>query len=199
LNATEDFKKQKIPLVLFNRKINSNDFYSVCCNNLEASKQIAEFLIEKGSTDMAYIAGNGNTSTSKEREQGFTTFLNSTSIPVNKYYSDYTYKGGFNTAKKIIELKALPSAFFVANDIMALGVLDALREYSIAVPTEVKVIGFDNIDMASWPAYKLTTWEQPISDMVNQTVKYILSEIDEYTGFVDNIEINGRFIERHTT
>ena len=199
LNATEDFKKQKIPLVLFNRKINSNDFYSVCCNNLEASKQIAEFLIEKGSTDMAYIAGNGNTSTSKEREQGFTTILNATSTPVKKYYSDYTYKGGYNTAKQIIELKALPSAFFVANDIMALGVLDALREYSIAVPTEVKVIGFDNIDMASWPAYKLTTWEQPISDMVNQTVKYILSEIDEYTGYVDNIEINGRFIERHTT
>lgn len=199
MNATEGFKKHKIPLVLFNRKIDSNNFHSVCCNNLEASKQIAEFLIEKGSSDMVYIAGNGNTSTSKEREQGFTSILKENRIPFKKYSSDYTYEGGYNTALQIIKLENIPSAFFVANDIMALGVLDALRENSIAVPTSTKVIGFDNIDMSSWPAYKLTTWEQPITDMVKQTVKYIMSEIDEYTGAVDNIEINGKFIERRTT
>ena len=45
LSATEDFKENQIPLVLFNRKIESNEFYSVCCNNLNASKQIAQYLM----------------------------------------------------------------------------------------------------------------------------------------------------------
>ncbi|WP_191567232.1 LacI family DNA-binding transcriptional regulator [Metabacillus idriensis] len=199
LKATEDFKQYKIPLVLFNRKIDSNEFYSVCCNNLEASKRIAEFLIEKGSLDMVYISGNRDTSTSREREQGFTDILKRNNISFKKYSSNYTYEGGYKTAKEIIKIKNIPSAIFVANDIMALGVLDALRESSISIPSDIKVIGFDNIEMSSWPTYNLTTWEQPINDMVNQTVKYLMVEIEDYTGFAENIEIHGRLIERRTT
>lgn len=199
LKATEDFKQYKIPLVLFNRKIDSNEFYSVCCNNLDASKRIAEFLIEKGSLDMVYISGNRDTSTSREREQGFTDILKRNNISFKKYSSNYTYEGGYQTAKEIIKIKNIPSAIFVANDIMALGVLDALRESSISIPSDIKVIGFDNIEMSSWPTYNLTTWEQPINDMVNQTVKYLMVEIENYTGFAENIEIHGRLIERRTT
>lgn len=199
LKATEDFKQYKIPLVLFNRKIDSNEFYSVCCNNLEAGKRIAEFLIEKGSLDMVYISGNRDTSTSREREQGFTDILKRNNISFKKYSSNYTYEGGYKTAKEIIKIKNIPSAIFVANDIMALGVLDALRESSISIPSDIRVIGFDNIEMSSWPTYNLTTWEQPINDMVNQTVKYLMVEIEDYTGFAENIEIHGRLIERRTT
>ena len=170
-------------MVLFNRKIASNDFYSVCCNNLDASKTIANFLIEKGSSNMIYIAGNQNTSTSKEREQGFTEILKKNNIPMKKYISDYTYEGGVEIALQLLKENNIPDAIFVANDIMALGVLDGLRESSIFIPTDTKVIGFDNIEMASWPTYSLTTWGQPIEEMVNQTVTYLMSEIDEYTGF----------------
>jgi DNA-binding LacI/PurR family transcriptional regulator len=199
LKATEYFKQYKIPLVLFNRKIDSNEFYSVCCNNLEASKRIAEFLIKKGSLDMVYISGNRDTSTSREREEGFSSILKKNNISFKKYSSDYTYEGGYKTAKKIIKIKNIPSAIFVANDIMALGVLDALRESSISIPSATKVIGFDNIEMSSWPTYNLTTWEQPINDMVKQTVKYLMAEIEDYTGFAENIEIHGGLIERRTT
>ncbi|AMQ04690.1 LacI family DNA-binding transcriptional regulator [Sporosarcina psychrophila] len=199
LNAIEDFKRYKIPLVLFNRKIASNDFYSVCCNNLEASKEIAQFLVDKGSSDIIYIAGNQNTSTSKEREQGFTEALTKNNIALKRIGSDYTYEGGYKIAQQVINENGIPDSFFVANDIMALGVLDALRESSIAIPEATKVIGFDNIEMASWPTYSLTTWAQPINEMVNQTVVYLMSEIEEYTGFADNIEVNGILIERKTT
>ena len=198
-NAIEDFKKYKIPLVLFNRKIASNDFYSVCCNNVDASKEIAQFLIEKGSSTMGYISGNQNTSTSKEREQGFTEILKKHNISLKKYESDYTYEGGYKIAQQLLSKNTIPDAFFVANDIMALGVLDALRESSITIPADTKIIGFDNIEMASWPAYNLTTWVQPIDEMVNQTVLYLMSEIEEYTGFAKNLEVNGELIERKTT
>lgn len=197
--AIEDFKKYKIPLVLFNRKIEGNDFYSVCCNNLNASKEIAQFLIDKGSSTIAYIAGNHNTSTSKEREQGFTEVLEKNNISLKRFGSDYTYEGGYNTAQQVIKETDMPDAFFVANDIMALGVLDALRESSIAIPEATKVIGFDDIEMASWSTYNLTTWGQPIEEMVNHTVTYLLAEIEAYTGFAEHVEISGELIERKTT
>jgi DNA-binding LacI/PurR family transcriptional regulator len=199
LRVTEDFKKNKIPLVLFNRKVDKQAFFSVCTNNLEASRQIADYLIKKGCSDMVYISGDRNTSTSIEREKGFFEVLKNVDLPYQRYESNYSYEGGYNTTQTIIKNGDIPSAFFVANDIMALGVLDALRENSISVPSVTKVVGFDNIDMAGWPIYSLTTWEQPISEMVEETVKYVISEIEEYTGRVGNIEIAGKLIERKTT
>ncbi|MFJ7969838.1 LacI family DNA-binding transcriptional regulator [Psychrobacillus sp. NPDC096389] len=199
LNVTEDFKVNQVPLVLFNRKIDNEQFYSVCCNNLDASEKIAEYLIEKGCSNVAYIAGNANTSTSRDREKGFTSIIEKYNIPFNKYTSDYTYEGGYKTAQKIIAEKQIPDGIFVANDIMALGVVDALKENSIMIPAETKVVGFDNIDMASWPTYNLTTWEQPIIKMVEQTVNYLMAEIVEFSGFTENVEVNGELIVRKTT
>lgn len=199
LKVTEDFKKNKIPLVLFNRKVEGQHFFTVGTNNLAAGRKIAEYLIQKGCSDMVYISGERNTSTSIEREKGFSEVLEKHQLGYQQYDSDFSYEGGYNTAKMIIQKRKIPSAFFVANDIMALGVLDALRENTIQVPAETKVVGFDNIDMAGWPIYSLTTWEQPISEMVEKTVKYVLAEIDEYTGMTENIEIKGQLIERKTT
>lgn len=199
LNVTEDFKQNQVPLVLFNRKIDNEQFYSVCCNNFEASEKIAEYLIEKGCTDVVYIAGNANTSTSRDREKGFTSVIEKNNVLLNKYTSDYTYEGGYKTAKKIIAEKQIPDGIFVANDIMALGVVDALKESSIRIPAETKVVGFDNIEMTSWPTYNLTTWEQPITKMVEQTVHYLMAEIVEFSGYTENVEVNGELIVRKTT
>jgi len=199
LKVTEDFRKNKIPLVFFNRKADKQVFSSICTNNLEASRQIAHYLMQKGCSDMVYISGERNTSTSIEREQGFVEVLQKQDLPYERFESYYSYEGGYETAKQIIRKGKIPSAIFVANDIMALGVLDVFRENSVEIPLETKVVGFDNIDMAAWPTYNLTTWEQPISEMVEKTVEYIISEIEEYTGIIQNIEIKGKLIERKTT
>lgn len=199
LNVTESFKAHKIPLVFFNRKVDIKDFFSVCTNNLDASRKIAEFMIQKGCSELVYISGNHNTSTSREREFGFLDVVNQYQIPYKKYTSDYTFTGGYNTAREIISKGDIPSGIFVANDIMALGVLGAFREKGIHVPDETKIVGFDNIEMSAWPTHNLTTWEQPITEMVDQTVKYMMNEIKDYSGISGSIEVKGRLIERKTT
>ncbi|ANU27675.1 LacI family DNA-binding transcriptional regulator [Planococcus versutus] len=199
LNVAESFKANQIPLVFFNRKLSHSTFYSVCCNNLNAGRSIGHYLMAEGLRDAVYISGNENTSTSLEREKGFGEALDQCTLTYAKHTSDFTYEGGYKTALNIIKNNTLPSAFFVANDIMALGVLDALRKHAIQVPQQVKVIGFDNISMSSWPAYELTTWEQPIEEMVEATVNYLMSEIANYSGRVEAVEIEGKLIERKTT
>ncbi|WKA53823.1 LacI family DNA-binding transcriptional regulator [Planococcus shixiaomingii] len=199
LKVAEAFKQNKIPLVFFNRKLDNIDFYSVCCNNLNASRHIAEYLLSKGATNFVYISGNSNASTSLEREKGFSEILKHRNVAYRRYSSDYTYKGGYDTANKIIAEKNMPSAIFAANDIMAFGVMDALRENELKIPADLRIVGFDNIEMASWPAYQLTTWEQPIEKMVETTVDYLLNEIDVYTGLAKAVEIEGVLIERKST
>lgn len=198
LQVAEDFRSNRIPLVFFNRKLNTNEFYSVCCNNLDASRKVAEYLIGQGVQEMVYISGNGNTSTSLEREAGFMEILKRKGINHRKYASDYTYAGGFKTALGMVEQGHVPAAIFAANDIMALGVIDALKKSALRIPEDVKVIGFDNIDMAAWLGYQLTTWEQPIEKMVEKTIEYIMDEIVDYTGLARAVEIDGKLIKRKT-
>lgn len=195
----EEFKKNQIPLVFFNRKPSTDVFHSVSCNNLEAGRSIAHFLVSTGSNQLVLVTGNEDTSTSIEREKGFCEVLDQQSISYRTYNSDYTYEGGYDTAISLLEENKLPSAIFVANDIMALGVLDALRKHEIQIPEHTRVVGFDNIGMASWPAYDLTTWEQPIEEMIEATVTYLMEEVTSYTGFVQTIEVDGKLIERKTT
>ncbi|WP_158231839.1 MULTISPECIES: LacI family DNA-binding transcriptional regulator [unclassified Sporosarcina] len=195
----DEFKKNHIPLVFFNRKPHTDVFHSVSCNNLEAGRSIAQFLVSTGSTELVLVTGNEDTSTSIERKKGFCEVLDQQNVTYRTYNSDYTYEGGYDTAITLLEEDQLPSAIFVANDIMALGVLDALRKHGIRIPEHTRVVGFDNIGMASWPAYDLTTWEQPIEEMIEATVTYLMEEVTSYTGFVQTVEVDGKLIERKTT
>ena len=54
------------------------------------------------------------------------------------------------------------NGIFCGNDIIALGAMDAIRLMGFRIPEDVSVVGFDNIRMAAWSSYMLTTWEQPI-------------------------------------
>lgn len=199
LTVANDFKVNKIPLVFFNRKLRTNDFYSISCNNLDAGRKVAEYLLDKGVDEMAYISGNEDTSTSRERQTGFFEVLESKNISCRKYSSNYTYDGGYQTALEVIKKGEIPAAFFVANDIMALGTVDALKQNGIKIPEETKVVGFDDIEMAKWPSYQLTTWQQPVEKMIDYTIEYLLAEIADYTGMAGEVEVDGTLLERKTT
>ena len=70
----------------------------------------------------------------------------------------YTYDEGRSAARRLLDRDDPPDAIFCAADVMALGALDVARyELGIRVPEELSIIGFDDIPMASWPAYNLTT------------------------------------------
>jgi ABC-type sugar transport system substrate-binding protein len=72
-----------------------------------------------------------------------------------------------------------PDAVFVGNDHMAFAVMDTLRfELGLPVPHDVSVVGYDDVPIAAWPAYDLTTIRQPVNRMVEATVDALLSRIE---------------------
>nr|WP_277814319.1 substrate-binding domain-containing protein [Bacillus sp. LL01] len=87
-------------------------------------------------------------------------------------------------------------SIFCGNDITALGAIDAARQLGIKVPDALSIVGFDDITMASWPSYSLTTWKQPIDDMVDTTVQLLLEEINEKTNKVITRSLPGELIVR---
>jgi DNA-binding LacI/PurR family transcriptional regulator len=72
-----------------------------------------------------------------------------------------------------------PDGVFVANDHMAIAVMDALRmELGLRIPLDVSVVGFDNVRQAAWGSYQLTSVEQDADAMIDATARLLLDQID---------------------
>lgn len=186
-----------IPVILFNRYHKEIPCSSVSCDNYHAAKEIASYLFEKDFRDIVFITGKRDTSTNRDRQKGFTEFLKSKNINITVLEGNYTYEKSFHLTKKMIENGHRPEAIFGANDITAIGALDALREKNISVPNETIVIGFDNIKMSAWPSYMLSTWMQPIEEMIDETINLLLE--NDKNSSPKTVKLKGNFIHRNTT
>jgi DNA-binding LacI/PurR family transcriptional regulator len=74
-----------------------------------------------------------------------------------------------------------PDAIFVGNDHLAFAVIDALRGHGVVPGQGVSVVGYDDVPMASWGAYDLTTLRQPVNRMVDETVGALMAHIENPT------------------
>jgi DNA-binding LacI/PurR family transcriptional regulator len=163
------------PLVLLNRHVPDSPAHSVCCDSEAATRQIADILLDAGHQRLAYIAGIPNTETNRLRERGFANRLQERGYTGLLWgQGAYTYESGREAALKLLQRDDPPDAIFCAADIMALGAMDAAQyDLGIRVPDELSIIGFDDIPVAAWPSYNLTTVRQPIDQMISATIQLL--------------------------
>ena len=188
------------PAVLINRTVPAAGVTTVSCDNVAAARDVADFLVARGHRRLAYVAGKPNTSTNVERELGFLGRLRELDLVPSAQVAgqEYSYEAGYQAAVELA--RARPDAVFFANDIMAVGGMDAFRyECGLRVPEDVAVVGFDDIPMASWPSYRLTTVQQPLAQMVAATVAFLQETIDRPGAAPQTHIIPGKLIERAST
>ena len=108
-----------------------------------------------------------------------------------------TYATGAEAARRIFGRAETPDAAFCVTDILALGFMDAARkEFQLDIPTDLCVIGFDDIEQAQWASYQLTTFRQPIAEIAQQ-IGELLREAAEI-GIGRNISLTTTPIWRQT-
>jgi DNA-binding LacI/PurR family transcriptional regulator len=167
----DECARQGTPVILFNRTLPGSAASAVCCDNVEGGRLVADLLLDAGHRQLAYIAGSANSSTNRDREQGFADRLRERGIPhLLREQASYAYEAGHVAARALLARDDPPDAIFCASDIIALGARDAAREAGIRVPDELALVGFDDIPMAGWAAYDLTTIRQPVDRMIAATL-----------------------------
>jgi DNA-binding LacI/PurR family transcriptional regulator len=171
------------PVILFNRYIRNAPVSAVCADNVDGGRKIANLLLSTGHQRLAYIAESANTSTSIDREQGFTEVLRVRNYDGwQRMQGEYTYESGYAAALELLTNDQPPDAIFCANDIMALGAMDCARKLGISIPDAVSVVGFDDIPMAAWGAYNLTTVSQEVDTMIDRAIALMEAKIaDPYS------------------
>jgi len=190
---------QELPTVLLNRVPGRSHGSAVLCNNMDGGRLIGEHLLDCGASRIAFIAGPENASTSIEREEGLRLSLEAAGKTLfDKAPGDYSFDGGAAAMRALLANPQLPDAVFAANDIMALGAIDAMRSAGLHVPHDVLVAGFDDITAARWPGYDLTTVAQPVDAMLSRVLD-IIKNADAGFANGETIYLNGKLQIRGST
>jgi DNA-binding LacI/PurR family transcriptional regulator len=186
-----------IPVVLFNRGIPGSGLSAVTSANVKGGRMATQALIDAGHSRIAHIAGWGGSLTGRDRQQGFEEAMaDANLIPFAIIDGMYKRDVAAATALQLMSGKTRPDAIFVGNDHMAFAVMDEIRGMGLSVPDDVSIIGYDDVPLASWAAYDLTTVRQPVNRMVEATIQTLMSAIDGQDTYTQTIEIEGPLIQR---
>ena len=188
-----------VPMVLFNRSQDDTGLSAVTSDNVAGGRKVAEFLLAGGHERIGYIAGWEGASTQRDREAGFRAVLKDAGQDLyRREVGDFMMDQAREAALRITQ-GTPPDAIFVANDHMALAVLDTLRhELGMDVPDDISVVGFDDVPAAGWPAYNLTTVRQCANRMVARTVDMLLAQIENTDAPPEKVALDSPLILRGT-
>ncbi len=189
-----------VPVVMVNRvpRLHAS---AVACDNFFGGQALAGLLLEAGHQSFAIVRGNPDSSTSVERERGFAERLRGHEIAVDvRVDGGSTYDGGFAAGRMFAEMPAerRPEAIFAVADIMAMGIMDALRIAGIGVPDEVSIVGFDGIAQGAWPAYSITSVRQPTAALVARGLDLLAARIDRPDTPDEVVSLRGEMVIRRS-
>lgn len=170
------------PILLLHRGLDSLECDQVTTDNRNGGRAVAEYLVATGHTRIGFLQGPEQTSTARHRERGFRERLAELGRPLA---DELTRQAGFahdrarSAMRELLTQDDPPTAVFCANDLTALGAVDAVVSLGRRVPEDVWVIGYDDIALAAWDSYDITTVRQPIADMARAAVRLLLERIDD--------------------
>ncbi len=199
-NMADACRRQGIKVVLLNRIQRDLLINAVACDNYRGGRDAALHLIARGRRRIAFIEGIANTSTHVERQRGFNDMLGEAGVALHaSVRGAFDYRIAHAAAAGLLAGPSAPDAVFCCNDIMALATIDAAKAGGLRVPDDVAIVGFDDIPMAAWDSYRLTTIRQPIERMVEETIQLL----DDMKGTPESEGtmriLPGELIERATT
>jgi LacI family transcriptional regulator len=169
-----------IPVVAIGTTIQHRRVDCVRTDDVEGSRDATAYLIEKGYDPIGMIGGPPGTSPSDHRLAGHRSALGSNRIrfdPRLVAIGDFTRTGGAAAMRELLSRRTRPRAVFCANDLMAIGALDAAREAKLRVPRDIAVMGYDDIEAAALVTPDLTTVVNPAYEMGHECGRLLLERM----------------------
>ncbi len=150
-------------------------------DNFRATKEVTEYLIQLGHDHIAFVGGNLNLVVTVERLLGYEKALREAGIPLNDEYiihEEFLREGGQEAVRELLSLKVPPTALVVADDLMALGVLNTLDELGIKVPEDISIISFNNVLVSEMSRPPLTSVDINIFDLGFEAARSLIQKIE---------------------
>lgn len=200
--GVEQIEQLKVPVVFLDREEKAEKISSVLFDSYKDGEIVAQYFIDRDIKKICFVKGVPNNYDALGRERGFKERLAQEGIVLDPEYivkGDFERETAFESVKEFLTKGLpLPEAFFAANDLSAIGCMDALKEAGYNVPEDTIVVGVDDIEFCEWYSPTLTTvktgYEKQAGVAITKLVKMINNE---ETGEI--IKLRGRLLEREST
>ncbi|MDT0266073.1 LacI family DNA-binding transcriptional regulator [Streptomyces sp. DSM 44915] len=178
-----EFRRHGIPFVFVDRVLPSAEGCSVSVDDVRGGSLAVRHLIDQGHPTVAYVSGPMSLKQCRDREEGARAALAEAGLPdtaLRHIEADrLDVASGRDAGARLLGLSPRPTAVFCANDLLALGVLQALFAAGVRVPEEMALVGYDDIEFAAAAAVPLTSVRQPAVRMGQQAAELLLEETGE--------------------
>jgi DNA-binding LacI/PurR family transcriptional regulator len=170
-----------IPVVFYNRTLQDQLVSSVRCDQEEGERWLVDELVNAGHKTFGIVAGPPDSVVGIDRKMGALNELSRVGITdITTVSGDFGYETGRDCFARLVEKRGSPpDAVIAANDVMAIGCIDAAREeFGLNVPGDISIVGFDGVGPASFAAYDLTTVRQPVQRMTQAAASMLIERIE---------------------
>lgn len=174
------FQRHRVPVVLYNRWSDESDpVSSVCCDSPGGERMLVDRLLAAGHRRFGLIAGPEDNTVGRSRIEAARARLEQAGLTPVVTGGAFDHDSGAQGFRRLMMANdGAVDAVICANDLMAIGAIDAAREdFGLNVPRDVSVVGFDGVGPAAWASYRLTTVRQPVNRMTEAAVSMLLERV----------------------
>ncbi|KAA9156431.1 LacI family transcriptional regulator [Amycolatopsis acidicola] len=188
--ALRTFRRRGIPYVLVDRNVPVAEASSVSVDDVAGGALAARHLLETGHTDIAFVNGPTILTQCREREEGVRSALENSGARLSVLETGaLDVASGRDAGARLLGISPRPTAVFCANDLLALGVLQAMVAAGVRVPSEMAIVGYDDIEFAGAAAVPLTSVRQPAKRLGRTAAELLIAETSEREGPVEHREV----------
>lgn len=191
---------RSVPTVVVGSTPRSSLLDSVANDDRMGGGLVVDYLVELGHKRIGHLDG-GRGVGARPRRAGYEQAMRRNGLDehIQVVRGAFTEDGGVEGMKRLIELKPLPTAVFVANDFSAMGALEVLDGAGIRVPEDISLVGYDNLKAVEYHRISLTTIDQPRYDMGHMAVSLIVERLEGGRATPRHIVLAPKLIVRDTT
>ncbi|WAA09268.1 LacI family DNA-binding transcriptional regulator [Fervidibacillus albus] len=194
----EHLQHLTIPIVALDRVI-SQEIPSVSVNNYEGARKAVRLLKEKGCKKIAHLRGPENVFTAEERLRGYLDEMSSQEMESIIYVGNYELKTSMVETMRLLTEHPDIDGIFAGNDVMAVGAIKAITKLGIHIPNELKIIGFDGIELGTVITPELSTMKQPIVQLGKKSSELLLHYINGQEKGLRHYVYQAELVERDST
>ena len=171
---------REVPIVLVGREAHGPDVDSVTNDDRAGAEVAVEHCVSLGHRRIAHIDG-GHGAGAPARRHGYEAAMKRLGLGdlVSVVSGTYTEEGGHTGCLLLLAQTPRPTAIFAANDLAAIGALNAIEESGLKVPDDISLVGYDNTSLAALRHISLTTIHQPRVEMGQLALSTLLERVDQ--------------------
>ena len=194
--------RSDFPFVLIDHQGTGEDCPAVGATNWQGAYTATEYLIKLGHQRIGFITGSMDLGCAVDRLEGYRSALRTHHIPELPglvYEGTFFQPDGYAGASAMLDGPYPPTAIFASNDVMAMGVMDAVRNRGLRIPDDISVVGFDNIPQSAMVYPALTTVQQPLEQMGRVATQMLLAILNNPKKTINRIELPTELIIRSSS